>query len=212
MKKIYLITMLTTVAGLLHGQPVPVETMIGHRYAMYQHTISKPLGADTRFGFVHIANVLGWYKKPSEKGGMENEFMNQGYVSYRLHNRFTVMLGYFYANIPNLGGSFAMQYHLKRDQWLMVISPRIDLKENGAYEMFAMFEHRLPISGNMKIYSRIQAMTSYGPFHHNRSYQRLRLGLDKKGFQMGFAFNMDEYGESLMVKANAGFFVRKELH
>jgi hypothetical protein len=193
MKKLILSCMIATVSGLMYGQPIPVEVMAGHQYAMYQHTLSKSISGNDRFGVVHLSNILGWYRQPPQKGGMQNEFMNQGYLRY------------------GLSGSFSVQYLLNRKNWLFVVSPRFDIREKGAYEMFGMFEFRPLINGNMKLYMRIQGMTSHGPYHHNRSYQRLRLGVEKRGIQFGAGFNTDVYGKSRMVKLNAGLFVRKAI-
>jgi len=211
MKKIILSCMIATVSGFIYGQPIPVEVMAGHQYAMYQHTLSKSISGNDRFGVVHLSNILGWYRQPPQKGGMPNEFMNQGYLRYSLHKNLSVMAGYFYAYVPGLSGSFSMQYLLNRKNWLLVVSPRFDIKEKGAYEMFGMFEFRPVINGNLKLYLRIQGMTSHGPYHHNRSYQRLRLGVEKRGIQFGSGLNTDVYGKSRMVKFNAGLFVRKAI-
>lgn len=198
-------------AGFIYSQPIPVEIMAGHQYAMYQHTLSKSISGDQRFGVVHLANILGWYQQPPKKGGMKNEFMNQGYLRFSPHKNLSVMIGYFYANVPDLSASFTMQYMLNRKNWLLVVSPRLDIKKEGAYEMFGMFEYRLVIGNNLKLYTRIQGMTSHGPYHHNRSYQRLRLGVEKRGVQFGLGLNNDFYGKAAKMKFNAGFFIRKAI-
>lgn len=193
------------------AQRIPIEVQVGDQYILYQHTISKPIKPGSRFGVVHLANITDWYNNDVQKNGMKNEVMNQGYISYRLNNAFTVLGGFFYTNAAGLHGSAAVQFMQKGDNWLFVISPRVDLKNDGAVELFGMFEYRPSLSANLKLYTRIQGMTSHGPSHHNRSYQRLRLGLDAWNTQFGFAFTMDEYGAGPVVKTNTGIFLRKEI-
>jgi hypothetical protein len=53
-------------------------------------------------------------------------------------------------------------------------------------------------------------MNNIGPYHHNRGYQRLRVGIDMKSWQAGIGSNFDEYGKFRKVYINLGLFVRKE--
>jgi hypothetical protein len=137
--------------------------------------------------------------------------MNQGYLRFNISPAFSVMAGYFYATVPDFGASVALQYFKKHKDWLFVLSPRIDIKKNGAYEIFGLAEYRPSIGRQLKLYSRIQAMSSFGPYAHNRSYQRIRLGIDVANFQFGAGLNIDEFGPDPLVKYNAGLFLRKEL-
>lgn len=207
------ITLLLLLAAplCLFAQPIPVEVHTGHHYTLYQHTINKSFHPESKFGFVHIANVSAWYNRNPEKGGMPNEVMNQGYVRYNVSPAFSIMAGYFYATVPDFGGSVAVQYFKKNKDWLFVISPRVDIKKNGSLELFALAEYKPSIGRNLKLYSRVQAMSSFGPYDHNRSYQRIRLGLEVAKFQFGAGLDIDEFGPEAMVKYNAGLFVRKEL-
>ena len=72
-----------------------------------------------------------------------------------------------------------------------------------------MLEYEPHITKHTKLYTRLQFMTNTGPFHHNRSYQRVRLGVHIKKLQTGVAVNVNEYGYPGKVKVNAGLFLRK---
>lgn len=193
------------------AQAIPVELHIGNHYTLYQHTINKPLSATSRFGVVHIANIIDWYNNDVTKNGMKNETMNQGYISYRLSNAFSVLGGFFYTNATGLRGAAGLQFTLSGKNWLMVVMPRADISAGGALELFGMLEYRPELAPGLKLYTRIQGMTNNGPDHHNRSYQRLRLGLDAWKTQFGFAYSIDQYGADPLVKQNTGIFIRKEI-
>jgi len=54
-------------------------------------------------------------------------------------------------------------------------------------------------------------MRNVGPYQHNRSWQRFRIGIDLKGTQAGIGINLDEYGTGNKIKQNTGMFIRKLL-
>lgn len=65
-----------------------------------------------------------------------------------------------------------------------------------------------------KFYSKFQIMSSYGPNHHNRSYQHFSHGIGHKKYntQFGVKLNVDEYEGEAKTSRNWGVFVRHEFH
>ncbi|ASZ11830.1 hypothetical protein KTO58_15735 [Chitinophaga pendula] len=194
------------VGGYAQTAPIPVEVLGGYRGIFYQHTIARPMGG--RFGWMHIANVLRVY----DTKVYGNELMNQGYVTYGMSRSFTLLLGAHYTNVTDLRGSVAVQFAQQRGDWFYVLMPRADVMLNGSWELFTLVEYRPSVGARAKLYTRLQTMTNAGPYHHNRGYQYLRVGVDLKGVQFGIGMNLDEYGPSATIQPNAGLFLRKELH
>lgn len=186
--------------------PIPVEVLGGYRGIFYQHTIVRPIGG--RFGWMHIANVLRLY----DTKAYTNELMNQGYVTYGLSRSFTLLAGAHYTNVTDLRGSVGIQFAQQRGDWFYLLMPRADVMLNGSWELFTLVEYRPVLRGQTKLYTRLQTMTNAGPYAHNRGYQYVRAGVDRKGVQFGIGLNLDEYGPSATIQPNAGLFLRMELH
>ncbi|WP_407527813.1 hypothetical protein PDL71_08045 [Lacibacter sp. MH-610] len=192
-------------------QPVLFEGMAGNEYLFYQHLIVKKFSPESPFGMMHIANVSRLYQTDVTKGGRPNEIMNQAYLTTNLSKSFTLLTGMFYTNVTGIRLAAGVQYALPFKNGLWVTVPRVDIKDRGAVEIMSMLELQPPVSDKTKLYIRLQAMSNYGPFHHNRSYQRFRFGVTINKTQIGVGVNLNEYGRASKTHVNTGIFVRKEI-
>ncbi len=193
------------------AQVGPIELMAGDKYLHYQHSLGQSLKPESKFGWQHIATFIKRYKVNADKGGMSDELMNQGYMTYRLNSLITLKGGLFYTNVGGYQPTLGVQFFWYNKDWVVIAAPRIDIIKNGTYEMFSMVEFSSSIGRSMKLYTRLQAMSNVGNAGHNRSYQLLRVGVELKGFQVGGGITLDEYGSSGKVYYNSGIFVRKML-
>lgn len=193
------------------AQPIIFEGMAGNEYLFYQHLIVKKFSPKSQFGVMHIANVSSLYETDVTKGGRPNEIMNQAYLTTNLRKSFTLLTGMFYANATGIRLAAGVQHALPFKNGLWVTVPRVDVMHRGSVELMSMLELQPPLSDKTKLYIRLQAMSNYGPYHHNRSYQRFRLGVTIKKTQIGAGINLDEYGRASKVHMNTGIFIRKEI-
>lgn len=212
MQRIIFLTMLLLSSRLLQAQPITLEGLVGNDYVFYQHFISKRFSPQGRFGLMHVANVANRYQTDPKKGGRPNELMNQAYLTTRMSPAFTLLTGMYYNNFIGIRASAGVQYAKPFRSGLVVIIPRVDIEHHGSVELMGMIEYQPSLSGSTKLYTRLQVMTNYGAYQHNRSYQRLRVGIDLKGTQFGLGINVDEYGKESKIYMNGGFFVRKEIN
>ena len=61
------------------------------------------------------------------------------------------------------------------------------------------------------IYELVELFSSFNKAGHTFSVQRIRLGIDKQGYQFGFALNLTGLGqEYVLTDTNPGIFVRKQ--
>ncbi len=190
-------------------QPFILEGMAGNKYLFYQHLIAKKFSDKSPFGIMHIANVSSFYQ--SNKVKKPAEVMNQAYLTSKLNQSLTLLTGIFYSNATNVRVAAGIQYAKAFKNGLWVTVPRVDIMKQGSCELMSMLELQPPVKEHGKLYFRLQAMSNYGPQQHNRSYQRVRLGVTIKGTQIGAGVNFDEYGKSSKVYVNAGIFLRKEI-
>lgn len=192
-------------------QPILFEGMAGNEYLFYQHLIVKKFSPESPFGVMHIANVSSLYETDITKGGRPNEIMNQAYLTTTLSKSFTLLTGMFYTNVTGIRLAAGVQYALPFKNGLWVTVPRVDIKHRGAVEIMSMLELQPPLSDKTKLYIRLQAMSNYGPYHHNRSYQRFRFGVSIRKTQIGVGVNINEYGSASKAHVNTGIFLRKEI-
>jgi hypothetical protein len=212
MKKSITTIVLSLLSIVLLSQTMPVELSVGNRNFLYQHTIKWKLEKDSRFGFMHIANVQTWYDMHKAKAGNADEVMNQGYISFELLKSVSVLGGFFYTDVTGIRSTAALQFVKKKSDWIFMLTPRVDIMKRGSREIFTLFEYRPELTRKLKLYTRLQVMLNHGPSHFNRGYQRLRIGIDLNKLQFGFAQNLDQFGADLSMRSNTGVFLRKEFH
>lgn len=188
-----------------------VEGLVGDEYLFYQHLIHKKFTAKSKAGFMHLVNMTSRYQTDIKKGGRPNEVMNQVYLTTRLNQSFTLLTGVFYNNVIGIRTSVGIQYAKAFKNGLLVMVPRADVKKYGAVELMSMLEYQPVIGKSVKLYTRLQVMSNYGAYQHNRSYQRLRLGISIKDIQLGVGMHLDEYGKESRVNMNTGVFIRKQI-
>jgi hypothetical protein len=211
MKQLLFLFAVTSFIQNAQSQLGPIELMAGDKYLHYQHSLSQPLKAESRFGWQHIATLIKRYEPNEGKNAMPDELMNQAYVTFRIHSLLTMKSGLFYTNAGGYTPTAGLQFFLHKKDWVVILAPRVDLNRDPTYELFTMVEFNPSIRLGVKLYARLQAMSNFGRQSHNRSYQLLRVGVDLAGFQFGGGVSLDEYGTSRKVHHNTGFFVRRML-
>jgi hypothetical protein len=194
----------------IYAQKGNLEIMTGDAYLHYQHSFTGEIKPGSIVGWQHIATLIKQYETNPEKGGLPDEVMNQFYVTLKASKAISLKGGLFYTNATGFKPSAAVQFLFGKNNWVMVISPRIDIMKNPSYELFLVTSYTKPVNDLWKLYFRLQAMTSVARFH-NRSYQLARVGVSYKGLQFGAGLNFDEYGRNKKVYNNLGIFIQAAL-
>jgi hypothetical protein len=193
-------------ASSLCAQSTILEGMLGNENYFYQHTLSGSIGS-SRFGFFHTSSLHAFY----ESDGL-NELMSQSFITYPVTGFAKLAIGTFYTSKPGISPAAAVQLGYANHDFSATVVPRIDIQKNGSVEIMMLFEYHPDINDRVQLYSRAQFMTNYGPYHHNRSYQNFRAGLQVKQTVVGMALNIDERGSDLTTLYNWGVFLRYEFH
>lgn len=201
-----LVIMLGICCALSYAQPVPLEVVVGKQNYWYQHVFVKEHPRQARIGFFHVSSLYAFYEREKV-----DELMSQSYATYDLVKGVSAAVGTFYATGPGFTPSLAIQFFKQHNDLTLMAVPRIDLKKSGAHEMMAFIQYRPQLFRTVRLYSRIQAMSSFTKSVHNRSYQTFRVGLHVNNVQFGFAYSADEYGSEKTTRHNAGIFLRTEL-
>lgn len=85
----------------------------------------------------------------------------------------------------------------------------VGLKEELEYSWFSIFRYAPPIGEHWKLFTGLELFTLFNKSGHTFSVQRIRLGLDFKGYQFGLASNLSEAGKKFSTDNNFGGFIRK---
>lgn len=206
MIRLIIFSFVLVMARPLTAQPNLLEAMAGDENYFYQHTFSRALG-NSRFGFFHTSSLHAFYDRDDL-----NELMSQSYITYPLTGFAKLAVGTFYASQPGISPAAVLQLGYATRDFKALVVPRVDLQKNGSIEMMMLLEYNPMINERLQFYSRAQFMTNYGPYHHNRSYQNFRAGLQVKHTAVGIALNIDERGSDITTLHNLGIFLRYELN
>lgn len=196
---------LLALSVLMKGQTIPVELMVGHSSAWYQHTYSRNY-TDSRLGFFNTSSVL----RPHESE-YRTELMSQSYLTIRWRRSVKAGLGLFYASVPGLRPSFNLQFFFKFKNGYAVLVPRVDLCFAPSHDLMFLTEYMPPLSKTLSLHVKFQTMLNYSGLRHNRSYQNIRLGIQKQGWQTGIALNLDAFGSECVYRQSLGIYVKKDL-
>ena len=101
-------------------------------------------------------------------------------------------------------------HYFKVSKTFMVYAlPSIHINDELLYSWFSILRYTPKLKADWKLYSSLELFSAFGQVGHLSSVQRLRLGIDKKGYQFGLAVNLNESRFS-DVDINPGVFMRKQ--
>ncbi len=189
--------------------PIPVELVVGnHRFGL-QAIMNKPLPNTKKWTFFSVSYV----ESHKINDFSDVDFVSISQVAYRLFKGFSLSAGMHVNRVHGLSPSAGFQYSFVNSKWLFVFMPNFIFTKEKNIEVFSLVEYKPQITEKLKLYSRIQVLynQTLSSNTHDRSYLQLRLGLDYKKFQAGFATNFDFYGSDRIFKDNFGVFLRTSL-
>ncbi|MCO6480498.1 MAG: hypothetical protein J5I94_27900 [Phaeodactylibacter sp.] len=93
--------------------------------------------------------------------------------------------------------------------WMLFGLASVGLKSELEYSWFSIFRYTPPLGGQWKLYSSLELFSLFRKGGHLASVQRIRLGLDHRGFQFGAAVNLAETGREWAGASNIGGFLRR---
>jgi len=181
--------------------PIPIEVVLGQRAGFYQHVISKNLQND-RYNFFNVSSF-------DAKWGdnQDNHFIILNFLSRNLGKGFSLGMG---AEIQGPGAFMTVggQYSYGTKELLLVLFPSININGPTEYSQFALIEYKPKINKHLTAYIRGQFLLTTNLNKLFRSYQQLRIGLQKENMLFGYAMNLDQFHIPGVEKQNYGVFVR----
>ncbi|MEO0338898.1 MAG: hypothetical protein AAF242_06765 [Bacteroidota bacterium] len=86
--------------------------------------------------------------------------------------------------------------------------PSINIGDDLLYSWFSIMRFTPVLKDDWKWYTSLELFSAFGDIGHLSSVQRIRLGVDKKGYQFGLAINLRE-SRFADTDVNPGVFLRK---
>ena len=88
----------------------------------------------------------------------------------------------------------------------------ISLQSELSYSWFSILRYTPELSEKWKAYSSLELFSAFREVGHALSVQRISLGVDRNGYQFGFAVNFRATGRPYRLRdTNPGLFIRKQL-
>jgi hypothetical protein len=190
--------------------PTPTELMVGNRVLNYQMVINKKFSSESKFGIFSQVSFTADYKNNKAN----NEFMVPVQVNYSIDKHFAVNMGFAMNSNWGFRPTVGLQYLYAKKDLLIFDAPSLYLTESHNIENFGFILFKPSINKKLCLYTKLQVLYSINTEtgKHDRSYDYIRLGFNKKTFSFGFAANWDWYSPMKIKKENFGIFIAKDFY
>lgn len=108
------------------------------------------------------------------------------------------------------GADVGSHFFKANGKWMLYALASLGISKELSYSWFSIFRFTPKLSEKWKVYSSLELFSNFGEAGHIASVQRMRLGLDRVGYQFGLGLNLSGLGKTYSVTdANPGVFIRK---
>ncbi|GEM_PF-927994 len=111
----------------------------------------------------------------------------------------------------NSGVDVGGHYFKANDRFMIYALPSINLGSELLYSWFSILRFTPKLKGDWKLYTSLELFSAFVQTGHTSSVQRIRVGVDKRGYQFGLAVNFASRGKQFeLTDTNSGVFLRKQ--
>lgn len=181
--------------------PIPVELMVGDKYSLYKMIITKQL-KDNKIKFYNLLMLQ------VEHDNLETtNFFNQSVIFYDFTAHLSGGLGLNYQSLGGAKPVVSVLYSKFSKAKGLIVQPTVELKNNGAKEIFVLYERILQNKKKVQPYFRLDAFTSFIKTHEY-SFLNWRLGVNRRGLRFGPAINIQFFGNQGNTRNDFGGFIQ----
>ena len=192
-------------SNLIDAQPIPVEFMMGNKYGSINITFTRKFSPESRFGVFHLNSLEFDYDEE-----YKNSIILKDLLFVETVKNLKLAGGGIYTN-GGLSAQAGLIYSLKTDNFLVLCNPGITVENDPVYDIMTIFQFTPKINDQLHLHARAQFLNVFNSEMNLKSYQRMRLGVENKGWCYGLAFNLDENGPNPSAETNFGVFVQKNI-
>ncbi len=190
----------------VEAQPIPVELMAGNKYGTFKLIVNKKFSEESKFGVFHI-NILQFdYIK-----NQENDIMLEDLLFYEPVKNIRLTGGGFYGGHPGFIPTAGMQFILKKNDFFMLVAPRINIQQELQYDIFSILGYEHKLNETISLCSEIQPLFLFDKHSNIKCSQSVRLGLSVKNTQFGAAVDLEEAGKDFNKTVNLGLYLKREI-
>ena len=138
----------------------------------------------------------------------KTDLFTGAYLNYTASSGFG---GTLIGRIGSNGAGFdlGIHYFKAKKSFMIYALPSININDQLLYSWFSILRYTPDLNEKWKLYSSLELFSAFGQIGHLSSVQRMRLGIDRNGYQFGFAINASE-SRFTDVDVNTGLFLRKQ--
>ncbi len=138
------------------------------------------------------------------------DLFTAGYLNYELVKGFGIsMVG----RVSSFDSGLDVGPHFFRNTktWSLFLLPTVNLGNELLFSWFSIIKFMPRLNETLKLYSSYEQFSAFNSGGHISSVQRIRLGLEKKGYQFGIGLNLRQSGRKFSdFDSNVGGFIRKQ--
>ena len=178
------------------------ELMPGTERIFIDAQYLKFLDANNKFSLFARARATAEYDEAT------TDLFTGAYLNYTTKSGIGgTVLGRISSN--NAGIDAGIHFFKAKKSWMIFALPSINIGSELLYSWFSIFRFTPALKNQWKIYSSVELFSAFGQIGHLSSVQRIRLGVDKQGYQFGAAINLRE-SRFTDSDVNPGVFLRKQ--
>ncbi len=187
--------------------PLNIEPFFSCDGIMVTMNMNKPLAPTSRFGLFILSEYYGTYA--AHRQAMENQFMSQTHLTYRLLKNLSLEGGLIINNVDGLRPTVGFQYSIGLPDFFFMIVPRVDLTQTHNVEVMSFLEYLPMFNEKWGLYIYIEGLYNQDMENnvHALSYFRLRVGLQYRSYRFGLGANFSAYGPSKFKDNQYGIFI-----
>lgn len=201
MKKILSIgLLLLAVAQFLKAQSLEIAP--GNEYVFADLQWLKPFDQQFRWSlFSRTRMTVDWDNRANLFSGAYFNHTTKTGVGASLVGKVSQTTG--------AGADAGMHFFKSKPNWMLFALASVGLKQDLEYSWFSIFRFTPKISDRWRWYTSLELFHLFTKNGHAFSVERVRVGLDFKGYQFGVAGNFQQVGTEFKTNDNLGGFVRK---
>lgn len=164
----------------------------------------KFLDKDYKFSLFSRSRATAEYDQPV------TDLFTGAYVNYTTKSGFGASVIGRISSF-NAGIDAGLHFFKANETFMVFALPSININNELLYSWFSIMRFTPHINEKWKLYTSLELFSAFIQQGHLSSVQRIRLGIDRQGYQFGLAVNIAERGNNLKdTDTNPGIFLRKQ--
>ena len=170
----------------------------------------RPLDQNSTF----TINTLAFFQKFHRSEEIRyDETGVQTTLYWNADNAISIGPSLYYNSVTGFTERLSVLYAIRSTHFILNAIPTISHAEETGFingELFLQLQLTHPVKQDFNLLFSVQMFSHWEQFNiHTRSFQQIRMGLDKRATQYGLAIDYDQFGEAPTTIAMMGVFIRK---